>query len=97
MPLTLTLSPQAGRGDWSGAAYPFSPQAGRRCRQADEGQRKRTTSPHPNQTDSDARGDDYARPQKHLQSGDPRKPLSARSLGGARQSLCGGSGGRQRL
>ncbi|RMI11671.1 hypothetical protein CN116_30330 [Sinorhizobium meliloti] len=97
MPLTLTLSLQTGRGDWSGAAYPFSPQAGRRCRQADEGQRKRTTSPHPNQTDSDARGDDYARPQKHLQSGDPRKPLSARSLGGARQSLCGGSGGRQRL
>jgi len=47
----LTLSPQAGRGDERGAAacpssekdegaaaYPFSPPAGRRCRQADEGQ-----------------------------------------------------------
>ncbi|PPJ48357.1 hypothetical protein C0075_23100 [Rhizobium sp. KAs_5_22] len=38
LPLTLTLSPQAGRGDGQrGAAYTFSPLAGRRCRQADEG------------------------------------------------------------
>ncbi|PZU86599.1 MAG: hypothetical protein DI528_08990 [Shinella sp.] len=52
LPLTLTLSPQAGRGNgddvvcgpfricgWNGAArlVAFSPQAGRRCRQADEG------------------------------------------------------------
>jgi hypothetical protein len=52
-PLTLTLSPQAGRGDAiaaarSGisavagrcdvAALPFSPPAGRRSRQGDEGQ-----------------------------------------------------------
>lgn len=45
-PLTLTLSPLAGRGDaahavsdaWgTGAAYPFSPLAGRRWRQPDEG------------------------------------------------------------
>ncbi|RVH01610.1 hypothetical protein CN204_35410 [Sinorhizobium meliloti] len=33
------LCPQAGRGDWKHAASPFSPPAGRRCRQADEGQR----------------------------------------------------------
>ncbi|AXV15030.1 hypothetical protein CYG48_04550 [Neorhizobium sp. SOG26] len=41
LPLTLTLSPPAGRGDLphaqvesdrDGAAYPFSPPAGRRCR-----------------------------------------------------------------
>ena len=38
LPLTLTLSPQAGRGDGDGAAASFSPLAGRRCRQADEGQ-----------------------------------------------------------
>jgi len=46
MPLTLTLSPQAGRGDLPrelalfeeyGAAYPFAPLAGRRWRQPDEG------------------------------------------------------------
>jgi hypothetical protein len=46
LPLTLTLSPQAGRGDVpdeqilfeeAGATYPFAPLAGRRCRQADEG------------------------------------------------------------
>ncbi|PDT30425.1 hypothetical protein CO660_07010 [Rhizobium sp. L9] len=44
LPLTLTLSPPAGRGDVprgrvsseGGAAYPFAPLAGRRCRQADE-------------------------------------------------------------
>nr|CAI0338420.1 hypothetical protein SHINE37_42274 [Rhizobiaceae bacterium] len=47
MPLTLALSPQAGRGDLpdrtfgteeNGAAYPFSSLAGRRWRQPDEGQ-----------------------------------------------------------
>ena len=38
LPLTLTLSPQAGRGDGhGGAAWSFSPFTGRRCRQADEG------------------------------------------------------------
>ncbi|TCB02197.1 hypothetical protein E0H65_06685 [Rhizobium leguminosarum bv. viciae] len=46
LPLTLTLSPLAGRGDvpcetWRGTErlrrIPFSPLAGRRCRQADEG------------------------------------------------------------
>jgi cytochrome c-type biogenesis protein CcmH len=46
LPLTLTLSPQAGRGDVpnatflgtvEGAAYSFSPLAGRRWRQPDEG------------------------------------------------------------
>ena len=38
LPLTLTLSPQAGRGDGHGGApRPFSPFTGRRCRQADEG------------------------------------------------------------
>ncbi|ATN35576.1 hypothetical protein ACO34A_17365 [Rhizobium sp. ACO-34A] len=46
LPLTLTLSPQAGRGDVaysqlvdgeSGAANPFSPFTGRRWRQPDEG------------------------------------------------------------
>ncbi|RVK32903.1 hypothetical protein CN161_18665 [Sinorhizobium meliloti] len=46
LPLTLALSPRAGRGDalcavaaveQNGAAYPFSPPAGRRCRQPDEG------------------------------------------------------------
>ncbi|QLL63603.1 hypothetical protein FKV68_20240 [Sinorhizobium mexicanum] len=36
-PLTLALSPLAGRGDEGGAACPFAPLAGRRCRQADEG------------------------------------------------------------
>ncbi|PDT05764.1 hypothetical protein CO666_03960 [Rhizobium chutanense] len=50
MPLTLTLSPsKTGRGDLpnaasrvdeAGATYPFSPRAGRRCRQADEGLRQ---------------------------------------------------------
>ncbi|RVN86239.1 hypothetical protein CN105_20140, partial [Sinorhizobium meliloti] len=50
LPLTLTLSPHAGRGDVPHdtpvktvvaalAAGPFSPPAGRRCRQADEGRR----------------------------------------------------------
>ncbi|OAP39114.1 hypothetical protein AU381_08405 [Sinorhizobium glycinis] len=47
LPLTLALSPLAGRGDTplavaaveqDGAAYPFSPPAGRRWRQPDEGQ-----------------------------------------------------------
>ncbi|QEE46744.1 hypothetical protein FVA81_19995 [Rhizobium sp. WL3] len=47
LPLTLALSPQAGRGDVpqapkalgrNAAAFVFSPLAGRRCRQADEGQ-----------------------------------------------------------
>ena len=51
LPLTLTLSPQAGRGDvpsaspasaGDGAAYPFSPRAGRRWRQ-DEGQMPAST------------------------------------------------------
>ncbi|RDL49841.1 hypothetical protein BLJAPNOD_00950 [Ensifer sp. M14] len=46
LPLTLTLSPLAGRGDEAhlvseargkGAAFPFSPPAGRRWRQPDEG------------------------------------------------------------
>ncbi len=46
LPLTLTLSPQAGRGDEAhmaseakvkGAAFPFAPLAGRRWRQPDEG------------------------------------------------------------
>ncbi|PND21329.1 hypothetical protein CN934_13040 [Ensifer sp. MMN_5] len=48
LPLTLTLSPRAGRGDVAtetpavmvanaATASPFSPPAGRRCRQADEG------------------------------------------------------------
>ncbi|RVL65280.1 hypothetical protein CN137_08490 [Sinorhizobium meliloti] len=37
MPLTLTLSPHAGRGDFVSAADPFSPLAGRRSRQGDEG------------------------------------------------------------
>ncbi|NYJ14227.1 hypothetical protein GGI64_005319 [Rhizobium leguminosarum] len=46
MPLTLTLSPQAGRGDVPNVALrlteavrhiPFSPPAGRRWRQPDEG------------------------------------------------------------
>ncbi|PST27375.1 hypothetical protein C7U60_02960 [Mesorhizobium plurifarium] len=52
LPLTLTLSPHAGRGDVPRdtqvktvaaalAAGPFSPPAGRRCRQADEGRRGR--------------------------------------------------------
>ncbi|RVN52460.1 hypothetical protein CN090_14625 [Sinorhizobium meliloti] len=50
-PLTLTLSPQAGRGDspcaaaavaQDGAAYPFSPRAGRRWRQPDEGRTAET-------------------------------------------------------
>jgi len=36
-PLTLTLSPQAGRGNGDAAPSAFSPAAGRRCRQADEG------------------------------------------------------------
>jgi assimilatory nitrate reductase catalytic subunit/cobaltochelatase CobN len=39
LPLTLTLSPQAGRGDRKGTAYPFSPPAGRRWRQPDEGRK----------------------------------------------------------
>jgi hypothetical protein len=50
LPLTLTLSPRAGRGDLAhatlemdgdGAAYPFAPLAGRRVRrtQPDEGLR----------------------------------------------------------
>ncbi len=39
LPLTLTLSPQAGRGDRKGTAYPFSPRAGRRWRQPDEGRK----------------------------------------------------------
>ena len=47
LPLTLALSPHAGRGDEAhavsevkgeGAACPFSPLAGRRWRQPDEGQ-----------------------------------------------------------
>ena len=43
LPLTLTLSPLAGRGDAAGsgaagAAWSFSPQAGKRWRQPDEGQ-----------------------------------------------------------
>ncbi|THK38775.1 hypothetical protein EHS39_07025 [Ensifer sp. MPMI2T] len=37
MPLILTLSPPAGRGDFGSAARPFSPPAGRRSRQRDEG------------------------------------------------------------
>ncbi len=46
LPLTLILSPLAGRGDevhlvsearGKGAAFPFSPPAGRRWRQPDEG------------------------------------------------------------
>ncbi|TBH05713.1 hypothetical protein ELG73_03910 [Rhizobium leguminosarum] len=46
LPLTLTLSPLAGRGDVPNATsrlrkpvrhIPFAPRAGRRCRQADEG------------------------------------------------------------
>ena len=46
LPLTLTLSPHAGRGDEvhavfetrrGGTAYPFSPPAGRRWRRPDEG------------------------------------------------------------
>lgn len=45
LPLTLTVSPQAGRGDWDGAAYPFSPRAGRRWRQPDEGQMPASTVP----------------------------------------------------
>ena len=49
-PLTLTLSPQAGRGDVphammigrkTGAAYPFAPQPRRRRRRADEGEDER--------------------------------------------------------
>ena len=38
LPLTLTLSPQAGRGDGRRRRHPsFSPFTGGRCRQADEG------------------------------------------------------------
>ncbi|THV16666.1 hypothetical protein E9677_01265 [Rhizobium rhizophilum] len=56
LPLTLTLSPQAGRGDVpqartasgrNAAVFAFSPLAGRRCRQADEGQSFPIAGPTP--------------------------------------------------
>ncbi|PDT45921.1 hypothetical protein CO661_21205 [Sinorhizobium fredii] len=49
MPLTLTLSPRAGRGDCDVATCPFSPPAGRRWRQPDEGRmpaEKQSFPPH---------------------------------------------------
>ncbi|PDV88765.1 hypothetical protein CO652_09325 [Rhizobium sp. H4] len=59
LPLTLALSPRAGRGDVprersvgmrAPRLVPFAPQAGRRCRQADEGGTARPI-PHPASTD----------------------------------------------